>query len=151
MHAHEILFAILPPLAVGHANWAAICIPLLGKSLSKQTQHGPLNVLHRASQGEDDPLHSVQFDHHYSMEDNPENRGLNYLIKEYRRSDETRKRHPGFHTEFPEDPKSKGVHTGAGQENLRGELMDLIARRLSKMSTKTSRRLVFWTVISKGH
>ena len=58
------------------------------------------------------------------MEDTPEKRSLNYLIKEYQRSEETRKRRAGFDTESTEDPKSKRVCTGGGQGNLTGELMD---------------------------
>jgi len=50
-----------------------------------------------------------------------------------------------------EDPKSKSVRTGGGQENLTGELMDSMSRRLSAMSTYMSRGLVVWTVISKGY
>ena len=69
------------------------------------------------------------------MEDRPEKRRLNYLIKEYRRSAETRKRRAGFDAVSTKDPKSTRVHTGAGQENLTGELMDSMARRLSEMST----------------
>ena len=65
----------------------------------------------------------------------PQKSGLNYLIKEYRRSDGTRKRRAGFNAETTEDPKSKRVLTGAGQENLTRELMDSMARRLSALST----------------
>jgi len=57
----------------------------------------------------------------------------------------------GFDAESTEDHKSKRVHKGAGQENLTGELMDSMARRLSAMSTQMSRGLVVYTVISKGH
>ena len=64
------------------------------------------------------------------MEDTPEKRRLNYLIKEYRRSEEMRKRPAGFDAESTVDPKSKRVRTSAGQENWTGELMDSIARRL---------------------
>ena len=47
---------------------------------------------------------------------------------------ETRKRTAGFDAESTEDPKSKRVRRGAGQESLTGELIDSIARRLSAMS-----------------
>ena len=69
------------------------------------------------------------------MDNTPQTRRLNYLIMEYRRSEETRKRHAGFDAESTEDPKSKRVRPGAGRENLTGELMDSMARRLSAMST----------------
>ena len=65
----------------------------------------------------------------------PEKHHLNYLIKEYWRSVETRKRYAGFDAESTEDPKSKRVRTGAGQQNLTRELMDSMRRRLSAMST----------------
>jgi len=150
-HGSEILFTILPRRPVGHAKCPANRIPLLAKSLSEQNRQLLLNVLHRTAQGEDDPMHSIQFDGHYRMEDTPEKCRLNYLIKEYRRSEETRKPCAGFDAESTEDPKSKRVRTGAGQENLTGELMDSMALRLSAMSTLMSRGLVVWTVISKGH
>jgi len=79
-------------------------------------------------------MHGIQFDEDYRIEDTLEKRRLNYLIKEYQRSEETWKRRAGFNTESTEDPKSKRVRTGAGQEDLTGELMDSIARRLSAMS-----------------
>jgi len=85
------------------------------------------------------------------MQDTPDKRRLKYLIKEYQRSAETRKRRAGFDAESTEDPKSKRVRTRAGQENLTGELMDSMACRLSAMSTLISRGLVVWTVISKGN
>jgi len=44
-------------------------------------------------------MHGTQFDEDYRMEDTPEKRRLNYQIKEYRRSEETRKRRAGFDTE----------------------------------------------------
>jgi len=94
---------------------------------------------------------SIHFDDDYCMEDTPEKRHLNYLIKEYRRSEETWKRSAGFDAESPDDPKSKRVPTGAGQENFTGDQMDSMARRLSAMSTQMSRRLLVWTVISNGH
>jgi len=131
----EILFIILPRAPVGHAKWLGNGIPLLAKSVSEQNRQLPLNVLHRPAQGEDDPMHCKQFDEDYRMEDTPQNRGLNYFIKEYPRSEETRKRRAGFDAESTEDPKSKRVRTPAGQANLTGELMDSIARRLSAMST----------------
>jgi len=80
-------------------------------------------------------MHGIQFDEDYRMEDTPEKRSLNYLIKEYGRSEETRKRHAGFDAKRTEDTKSKKVHTGAGPENLTGELMDSMAGRLLAMST----------------
>jgi len=69
------------------------------------------------------------------MEDTAKKRRLNYPIKDYRRSEETRKHRAGFEAESTEDAKSKRVRTGAGQENLTGKLMHSIARRLSAMST----------------
>jgi len=96
-------------------------------------------------------MHGIQFDEDYGMEDTPEKRHLNYLIKEYRRSEETPKHRPGFNAESTEDPKSKRVRTSAGQANLTAELMDSMARRLLAMATSPSRGLVVWTVISKGH
>jgi len=134
-HRSEILFTILSRPPVGHSKWPANRIPRLAKSLSEQNRQLPLNVLHRSSQGEDDPMHRIQFDEYYRMEDTPEKRRLNYLIKEYRRSEETRKCRAGFDAESPEDPKPKRVRTGAGQEYVRGELMDSMARRLLAMST----------------
>jgi len=133
-HGSEILFTILPRLPVGHAKWPANCIPLLAKSLSEQNRQLPLNVLYRPAQGEDDPMHGIQLDEDYRLEDTPEKRRLNYLIKEYQRSQGTRKRRTGFVAASTEDPKSKRVRTGAGPENLTGELMDSMARRLSAMS-----------------
>jgi len=76
-------------------------------------------------------MHGIEFDEDYRIEDTSEKRRLNYLIKEYRRSAETRKRD----AESTEDPKSKRVCMGAGHENWTGELMDSIARPLSAMST----------------
>jgi len=123
------------PIRLKQTLFLLMHIPLLAKSLSEQNRQLPLNVLYRPAQGKDDLMHSIQFDEDYRMEDTPEKRRLNYLIKEYPRSEETRKRRAGFDAESTEDPKSKRVHTGAGQENLTGELMDSMARRLSAMST----------------
>jgi len=134
-HRSEIIFTILRCPPVGHAKWPANGIPLVAKSLSHQNPQRPLNVLHRPAQGEDDRMHGIQFDEDYRMEDTTEKGRLNYLIKEYRRSVETRKGRAGFDAESTEDPKSKRVRTGAGQENLIGELMDSMARRLSAIST----------------
>jgi len=134
-HGSEILFTLLPRWPVGHAKWPANHIPLLAKSLRESNQLLPLHVLHRPAQGEDDPMHSIQFHEDYRMEDRPEKRRLNYFIKQYQRSKETGKRRAGFDAESTEDPKSTRVRTGAGQENLTGELMDSMARRLSAMST----------------
>jgi len=89
-HGSENLFTILPRPSVGHAKWPAYRIPLLAKSLSQQNRQLPLNVLHRPAQGKDDPMHGIQFDENYRLEDTPETRCLNYHIKEYRRSEETR-------------------------------------------------------------
>jgi len=150
-HGSEILFTIVPRPPAGHAKWPANRIPLLAKSLSEQNRQLPLNVLHPPAQGEDDPMHGIQIEEDYRREDTPEGRGLNYLIKEYQRSEEKRKRHAGFDTERTEDPRSKRVRTGPGQETLTGELMDSMARRLSAMSTQMSCGLVVWTVISQGH
>ena len=69
------------------------------------------------------------------MKDTHEKRRLNYLIKEYRRWDERRKGPAGFDPDSIEDPKSKRVRRGAGQENLTGEVMDSMPGRLSAMST----------------
>ena len=134
-HGSEILFTILPRLSVGHAKWPANRIPLLAKSLSEQNQQLLLNVLHRPAQGEDDSMHGIEVDEDYRMEDMPEKPCLNYLIKEYRRSEETRKRRASFDAESTEDPKSNRVRMGAGQENLTGELIDSIVPRLSAIST----------------
>ena len=150
-HGSEILFTILLRRPVGYAKWPANRIPLLAKVLSEQNQQLPLNVLQRPAQGEDDPMHGIEFDEDYCMPDTDKKRRLNYLIQEYRRSEETRKRRAGFDAASPEDPKSKSVRTGAGQENLTGELMDSIARPLSPISTLMSRGLDVWTVTSKGH
>jgi len=62
-----------------------------------------------------------------------------------------RTRRAGFDTESTEDPKSKRLRTGAGQENLTAERMDLIAGRRSAIATMMSCALVVWTVISKRH
>ena len=131
----EILFPILPHPLVGHGKWLANHIPLLPKWLSEQNQQLRLNILHRPAQGEDVPLHGIQFNEDYRMEDTPAKHRLNYLINEYPRSEDTRKAHAGFNAKSTEDPESKRVRTGAGQENLTGELMDSMARRLSAMST----------------
>ena len=133
-HGSEILFTKLPRPPVGHTKWPANRIPLLAKSLSEQNRQLLLPVLHRPAQAEDDPMHGIQFNVDYRMKYTPEKRHLNYLIKEYRRSEETRKRRGGFDAESTEDPKSKRVRTGGGKENLTGELMDSMARRLSAMS-----------------
>ena len=134
-HGCEILFTILPHSPVGHAKWVTNRIRLLAKSLSEQNQQLPLKVLHRSAQGEDNPIHGIQFDEDYRMEDTPEKRRLNYLIKEYWRSEYTGKCRAGFDAESTEDPNSKRVRTGAGQENLTGELVDSMGRRLLAMST----------------
>jgi len=124
VHGSEILFTILPRPPVGHAKWPANRISLLAKSLSEQNRQLPLNVLHHPAEGEDDRMHGSRFDEDYRMEDTPEKGHLNYLIKEYRISEETQKRRAGFDADSTEDPKSKRVRTGAGQENLPGELLD---------------------------
>jgi len=85
------------------------------------------------------------------MEDTPEQPHLHYLIKEYQRSEETHTRHARLDAESIHDPTSQRVLTGTGQDNLTGELMDSMARRLSAMSTYMSHGLVVWTVISKDH
>jgi len=77
VHGSEILFTILSRALVGHPKWAANRIPLLAKSLSEQNRQLPLNVLHRPAQGEDDPMHGIQFDEDYRMEDTREKRRLN--------------------------------------------------------------------------
>jgi len=81
-HGSEILFSILAPPPVGHAKWPSNRIRLLAKSLSEQNRQLPLNVVHRPAQGEDDPMHGIEFDEGYHMEDTPQKRRLNYLIKE---------------------------------------------------------------------
>jgi len=134
-HGSEILFTILARPPVGHANWPANRIHLLATSLSKQNRRLPLKVPYRPAPGEDDPMHAIQFDEDYRMEVTPEKRRLNCLIKEYLRSEDTRKRRAGFDAESTEDPKAKRVRTGAGQENLTGELMNWMGRELSAIST----------------
>jgi len=134
-HGCEILFTILPRPPVGHATWPMSGIPLLAKSLCEQNRQRPLNVPHRLAQGEDGPSQGIQFDEDYRMADTPEKRRLNYIIKDYRRCEETRKCPPGFDPQSTEDPTSKTVRTGACQENLTGELIDSRAYRLSAIST----------------
>jgi len=141
----------MPRPPVGHAKRPANHIPLLPKSLSEENRQLRLNVLHRPAQGEDDPKQGLQFDEDYRMEDPPEKPRLNYLIKEYRRCEEMRKRRAGFKAESTEDPKSKPVRTGVGQENLTAQMMNSMARRVSALYTYMSCGLVVWTVISKGH
>jgi len=97
--------------------------------LGEQTRRLPLDVLHRPAQGEDDPIHGVQFNEDYHMEDTPAKGCLNYLINEYRRSKEMRKRRAGFDAESLDDPNSKRVRTGAGEQKLTGELMDSMVRQ----------------------
>jgi len=80
-------------------------------------------------------MHGILFDEDYRMEDRPQKRCFNYLIMEYRRSEKTGNRCASFDAESTEDPNSKRVRTGAGQENLKGEPMDSMVRRLSEMST----------------
>jgi len=126
-HGSEILFTILPRPPVGHAKSPANCIPLLPKSLSEQNGQLPLNVPPRPAQGKDNPMHGLQFNEDYRMGDRPEKGHLNYVIKQYRRSVETRKRRTGFDSESTEDPKGNRVRTGAVQQNLTGELMDSMA------------------------
>jgi len=52
-------------------------------------------------------MHGIEFDEDYRMEDTPKKRLLNYLIKEYRRSEETRKHRASLDAESTEDPKCK--------------------------------------------
>ena len=125
----------MPRPPVGHAKWEANRISLLAKSWSEQNRQQPLNVLYRPAQGEDDPIDRIQFDEDYRIEDTREKGCLNYVIKQYRRSEETRKCRTGFDAESTEDPKSKRLGTGAGKENLTGELIDSLARRLLAMFT----------------
>jgi len=106
-----------------------------------------LYVLHRQAQGEDDQMHGIQLEEDYCREDTPQQRGLNYVIKEYRRSEKTGKRCagfdaertvklcPGFDAKITAHLNSKRVRMGACEENMTGELIDSIARRLSAMST----------------
>ena len=44
-------------------------------------------------------MHGIEFDEDYPMEDTPQKRRLNYLIKEYRRTEETRTRRAAFDAE----------------------------------------------------
>jgi hypothetical protein len=131
----KVPFTILPSPAVGVADWPATRIPLLAKSLSQQNRQLPLKILHSSPQGEPGPMDCVQFDDDSRMEYTPKERRLNYLLKEFRRSEETRKRRADIDAENTEYPKSKRVYTGAGPGILTGELMDSMARRLSEMST----------------
>jgi len=48
-------------------------------------------------------MHGIQLDEDYRMEDTPEKRRFNYLIKEYRRPEETRKGRACFDPESTED------------------------------------------------
>jgi len=80
-------------------------------------------------------MQGILFDEDYRMEDKPQKRCLNYLIMEYQRSEKMGNSCAGFDAESTEDPNSKRVRMGAGQENLTGELMDSMVRRLSEMST----------------
>jgi len=73
-------------------------------------------------------MHGIQFDEDYRIEDMPEKRSLNYFLKQYRKSEERWKRRAGFKRESTEDPESKTVCPGAGQENLTGELMASMVR-----------------------
>jgi len=151
-HGSEILFTILPCPPVGHAKWPANRISLLAQSWNEQNRQLPLKVLHRPAHGKDHPMQGLQFDEDYRGEDTREKHRLNYLIKVYRISEERRTCHAGFDAQSREDPKSKRVPTYRWwSENLTGELMDSMARRLSAMSTLMSRGLVIWTVIAKGH
>jgi len=100
----EILFTILSDPPVGPAKWPANLIPLLAKLLTKQNRQPPLNVLHHLVQSEDDTIKGVQFDDDYRMQDTPEKRYLNYLIKQYQRSDERGKCHAGFDPKRTQDP-----------------------------------------------
>ena len=126
----EIPFTILPSPAVGVARWLANRIPLLAKSLSQQNQQPPWNILHQSAKGGYGPMECVQF----NDQNTPQKRNLNYLLKEFRRSDETRKRRTGIDAENMEDPESQRVCTGAGSESLTGELIESIVCRLSEMS-----------------
>ena len=125
MNRSEVPFTIfkLPSPTVGVAKCPANRIPLLAKSLSQQNRQPPLNLLHPSAQGEYGPMHRVQF----NDEDTPEKRHLNFLLKEFQRSDETWKRRAGIYPEDTEDPKSKRVCTGADPESLTGDLMDSMA------------------------
>ena len=73
-------------------------------------------------------MQGIEFDEDYRIDDTPEKCSLKYHIKEYRRSEETRKGRAGFDAESTEDPKSKRVRMGGGQENLTGQLIDSMAR-----------------------
>jgi hypothetical protein len=131
----KVVFTIVPSPAIGVADWPANCIPLLAKCLSHQTRQLPLKILHPAAQGEYGLMDCVQFDDDSSMEDTPEKRGLNYLLNDFPRSKERRKHRADINTENTEAPKSKRVYTGACPEILTGDRMDMMARRLSEMST----------------
>ena len=134
MHSREVPFNIfkLPSPTVEVTKCPANRIPLLAKSLSQQNRQPPLNLLYPSAQGEYDPMDGVQFNN----KDTPEKRHLNYLLQEFRRSDEMQKRRTGIYTEDTEHPKSKRVCMGADPEGLTGDLMDSIVRRLSEMSTE---------------
>jgi len=71
-HGSEILFTILPRPPVAHAKWPGNHIPLHANSLSEQNRQLLLNLLHPPGQGEDAPMHRIQFHADYRMEDTPE-------------------------------------------------------------------------------
>jgi len=75
-HGSEMLFTILPRQPVGHAKWPANRILRLAKSWREQNRQLALNVLYRPAQGEDDPVHGIQFEEDYRMEDRPETHRL---------------------------------------------------------------------------
>ena len=75
-------------------------------------------------------MHGVRFIEDYRMDDRPEKCGWNYLVKEFQRSEGMRYCWAGFDAETTKDPKSNTVRTGGGQENLTGEPMDSMVRRL---------------------
>ena len=129
----EVPFIIfkLPSVTVRVTKCPANRIPLLAKSLSQQNRQPPLNLLHPSAQGEYGPMDPVQF----NDKDTPEKPHLNYILKEFRISDETRKRWAGIYTVDTEDTKSKRVCTGDDPESWTGYLMDSMARRQSEMST----------------
>ena len=58
----------------------------------------------------------------------PKKHHLNYLLKEFQRSDKMRKRRAGIDAENLEDPESKRVCRGAGSESLTEELMESMTR-----------------------
>lgn len=102
------LCTIVPHPPRGRAKKPANRISLLTKFFSPKNRLLPLDVIHHQPQAEDDPMQGVHFDQHWQMEDVPEKLHLNFLIKEYRISEEMPKCHASG-TESRVDPKTKRV------------------------------------------